>query len=74
MNRMAEDGTSETDELLETAKSTISSLFRVAVLIRKASPRDRFARALASSEPFDATFYIRHVRILTKDPVSCRKL
>jgi hypothetical protein len=73
-NRTASDGTSETDELLETAKSTISSLFRVAVMIRKASPRDRFARALATSESFDATFDIRHVRISTQAIVSYRKL
>jgi hypothetical protein len=54
---------SETDELFETTKSTISSLFRIAVLIRKASPRDRFARALATvTSPFDAAFDIRHVR------------
>ena len=43
-------------------KSTISNLFRIAVLIRKASPRDRFSRALAAANSFDATFDIRHVR------------
>jgi hypothetical protein len=56
----------EAEELFEMTKSTISRLFRIAVLIRKASPRDRFARALAATNPFNATFDIRHVRNSTR--------
>ncbi|KAF2737056.1 hypothetical protein EJ04DRAFT_431748, partial [Polyplosphaeria fusca] len=54
---------SEAEELFESAKSTIASLFRIAMIIRKTAPRDRFARALSSkSEKFDASFDIAHVR------------
>ncbi|KAF2685655.1 hypothetical protein K458DRAFT_15670 [Lentithecium fluviatile CBS 122367] len=61
-NRKAGDDMFEAEELLKAATSTVSSLFRIAILIRKASPRDRFARALAATKsPFDATFDIRHV-------------
>lgn len=53
---------SEAQELFETAKSTITSLFRIALMIRKASPRDRYAQALASAESLiDSTFDTRHV-------------
>jgi hypothetical protein len=53
---------SEEEELLESVKETITSLFRMSIIIRKASPRDRFAKALSARQaPFDESFDIRHV-------------
>lgn len=43
-------------------KDTMASLFRMAVFIRNASPRDRFAKALSSPSPFDGSFDIAHVQ------------
>ncbi|KAF2786116.1 hypothetical protein K505DRAFT_290268 [Melanomma pulvis-pyrius CBS 109.77] len=53
---------SEGQELFESMKETIASLFRISIVIRNASPRDRFARALSSKQtPFDDSFDISHV-------------
>jgi hypothetical protein len=53
---------SEANERFESVKDTITSLFRISIIIRKASPRDRFAKALTSPrEPFDDRFDINHV-------------
>ncbi|KAH6861233.1 hypothetical protein B0T12DRAFT_479964 [Alternaria alternata] len=52
----------EAGELLKSIKDTITGLFRIAIVIRKASPRDRFAKALATrQEPFDGRSDIGHV-------------
>ena len=54
---------SEAEELFESAKDTIASLFRISILIRNASPRDRFTKALAAKQaPIDDSFDINHVR------------
>jgi ankyrin repeat protein len=53
---------SEAGELFRSTKDTITGLFRLSIIIRKASPRDRFAKALAAQqEPFDDRFDIDHV-------------
>lgn len=40
----------------------ISNLFRLSMVIQKATPRDRFQKALASTtEPFDVSFDVAHV-------------
>lgn len=53
---------SEAEEVFESVKETIASLFRMSILIRKASPRDRFAKALSSRQAnFDSGFDITHV-------------
>ncbi|KAF3006599.1 hypothetical protein E8E13_007221 [Curvularia kusanoi] len=53
---------SEAGELFGTVKDTITGLFRISIIIRKASPRDRFAKALAASpQPFNDRFDIDHV-------------
>jgi tetratricopeptide (TPR) repeat protein len=53
---------SEASELFKSVKDTITSLFRISIIIRQASPRDRFAKALAAQqEPFDDRFDIGHV-------------
>jgi hypothetical protein len=53
---------SEAEELFESAKQTIASLFRISIIIRKASPRDRFVKALSAKQtPFDDSFDISHV-------------
>jgi hypothetical protein len=53
---------SEAEELFESVKATIASLFRISILIRNASPRDRFVKALSSRRArFDETFDISHV-------------
>ncbi|RYP69577.1 hypothetical protein DL771_006014 [Monosporascus sp. 5C6A] len=53
---------SEARELFESMKETIASLFRISILIRNASPRDRFAKALSSRQlQFDDSFDISHV-------------
>lgn len=51
---------SEAEEIFESIKDTITSLYRLAVMIRKASPRDRYARALARHNPFLEEFDIAH--------------
>ena len=41
---------------------TISSLFRLSIVIQRATPRDRFVKALASvNEPFDSSYDVAHV-------------
>jgi tetratricopeptide (TPR) repeat protein len=53
---------SEAGELFRSVKDTITGLFRISIIIRKASPRDRFAKALAArQEPFDDRFDIDYV-------------
>jgi hypothetical protein len=52
---------SEAEELFESIKDTIASLFRLAVVIRNSSPRDRYARALGGHNPFTEHFDIFHV-------------
>lgn len=43
-------------------KETVASLFRISIIIRKGSPRDRFAKALSSKQsPFNESFDIGHV-------------
>jgi hypothetical protein len=47
---------SEAEELFESVKETITSLFRMSIIIRKASPRDRFANAMSDRDsPFART-------------------
>ncbi|MCJ1464450.1 hypothetical protein MMC07_003063 [Pseudocyphellaria aurata] len=54
--------TSEVQELFESAAETITSLFKLSILIRNATSRDRYARAmLAAKEPLDDSFDISHV-------------
>ncbi|KAI1413447.1 hypothetical protein F5Y13DRAFT_189354 [Hypoxylon sp. FL1857] len=61
----------EAQSLLEIISQCIRSLFRIGVLVRKASPRDRFQRALQHSESaFPAWFDIDYVR--HKYPKLCR--
>lgn len=50
-------------ELLACVSEGISALFKVSVIIRKATHRDRYARAAASDQsPFDPRYDIAHVR------------
>ncbi|KAI0553067.1 hypothetical protein F4679DRAFT_581156 [Xylaria curta] len=49
-------------ELAEEITECIRSLFRIAIVVKRASPRDRFAQALKSSQyAFTDTFDIYHV-------------
>lgn len=51
------------EELLDCVSKSISTLFKVSVIIRKATHRDRYARAAASDHsPIDPTYDIAHVR------------
>lgn len=53
---------SEIHELFESAKDSITSLMKVSILIRDATPRDRYAKAeTATKEPFLDYFDIAHV-------------
>ena len=53
---------SELEELLESSSDTITSLFKISVLVKSATSRDRYAKAAnAQGEPFDARFDISHV-------------
>lgn len=53
---------SETEDLFELAKDLISSLFRISILIRDATPRDRYAKAVSDrSDPFLPVADINHV-------------
>ncbi|OCK77568.1 hypothetical protein K432DRAFT_303903, partial [Lepidopterella palustris CBS 459.81] len=46
----------------KSAKETLNNLFRISIIIRNASPRDRFAKALtARLNPFNDQFDISHV-------------
>jgi hypothetical protein len=52
----------ELDEILQSLADSISSLFKISLLIRSATPRDRYAKAATSAkQPFDNTFDISHV-------------
>jgi hypothetical protein len=54
---------SEVEESFELAKVTITSLFRIAILIRTSTSRDRFTKASFSNyTQLDPTFEIQHVR------------
>ena len=53
---------SELEELLESSGDTVASLFKISVLVKSATSRDRYAKAAkAQGEPFDARFDISHV-------------
>lgn len=53
----------EASMILEVIAEAISSLFRLGILVRKASPTDRFKRALQMSDTmFNDTFDIGYVR------------
>ena len=53
---------SELEELLQSSSDTITSLFKISVLVKSATTRDRYAKAAkAQGEPFDARFDIGHV-------------
>lgn len=53
---------SELKEFLKSSGDTVTSLFKISVLIRSATTRDRYAKAAtARGEPFDAHFDIDHV-------------
>lgn len=53
---------SELEELLKSSSDTVTSLFKISVLIRSATTRDRYDKAAAAhQEPFDAHFDINHV-------------
>lgn len=59
---MDEEPLSEVQELFQMIPEAISSLFRLSIIIQRATPRDRFSKALASvKEPFDDSFDIAHV-------------
>lgn len=51
----------EAQELFEIIKETLTSLFRIAVVIRNSSPRDRFTKATSRHNPFEQSFDISHV-------------
>ncbi|KAK7937677.1 uncharacterized protein PG986_014545 [Apiospora aurea] len=51
----------EDQDLLELISKSIGSLLKITVLIRKATPRDRFAKALQGSNPFMDDFDIAYV-------------
>jgi hypothetical protein len=55
--------TSEIQELFQSIPETITSLFKLSILIRNSSSRDRYAKALssASKAPFNEQFDIDHV-------------
>lgn len=54
--------TSELQELFESAAETITSLFKLSIVIRNATFRDRYARAMAATkEPLIDSFDISHV-------------
>ncbi|CAG8954756.1 hypothetical protein HYFRA_00004681 [Hymenoscyphus fraxineus] len=59
----ASQPTSEIQELFQSISETIASLFKLSILIRNSSSRDRYAKALAaaSKAPFDDHFDIDHV-------------
>ncbi|KAI9857183.1 MAG: hypothetical protein M1813_008545 [Trichoglossum hirsutum] len=53
---------SEIQERFQSASNTISHLFRLSVIIRNATPRDRYSKAAAAAnEPFDDRYDIAHV-------------
>lgn len=58
------DPVSEIQELFQSIPETISSLFKLSVLIRNSSSRNRYAKALAagSKNPADPSYDIDHVQ------------
>lgn len=52
---------SEAEELFGSLKDTIAGLFRLAMVIRKSSPRDRYDKALSGANPFGEVFDVAHV-------------
>jgi len=62
---------SEIQELTEMTIETITTLFKASIVIRNATSRDRYAKAVTySREPFDDQFDISHVE--HKFPRICR--
>lgn len=58
-----EDGQEVTElgEIFQSLADSISSLFKISLLIRGATPRDRYAKAATSvKQPFDDSFDISH--------------
>jgi hypothetical protein len=55
------DHLSEAEQLLESLNDTIAGLFRLAMIIRKSSPRDRYDKALSGTNPFGEVFDVAHV-------------
>jgi hypothetical protein len=55
--------TSEIQELFQSIPETIASLFKLSILIRNSSSRDRYAKALAAAAkaPFEDQFDVDHV-------------
>lgn len=54
--------TSELEELFASTEETITSLFKISIVIRNATCRDRYTRAMAAAkEPLDDSFDISHV-------------
>lgn len=51
----------ESQDVLDVISDGIRSLLKINVLIRKATPRDRFARALHADNPFIGQFDINYV-------------
>jgi hypothetical protein len=52
----------ELDEIFQSLADSISSLFKISLLIRCATPRDRYAKvAKLVKQPFDDSFNISHV-------------
>lgn len=57
------EDSSEVHELFQTASDCIADLFRLSILIRNASPRDRYTKAITAKDPpFIEQFDIDHVR------------
>jgi hypothetical protein len=56
-----EEHLSEAEELFESLKDTIAGLFRLAMTIRKSSPRDRYDKAMSGTNPFGEAFDVAHV-------------
>ena len=55
-------GTSELSEIFGTIKDGITSLMQISIIIRNATPRDRYIQAqLATKNPFSESFDIAHV-------------
>ena len=53
---------SEAAELFGIVSDSIAGLFRLSLIIQKATPRDRFLKALTNiQEPFDPTYDVQHV-------------
>ncbi|KAE8440784.1 hypothetical protein EG329_006584 [Mollisiaceae sp. DMI_Dod_QoI] len=62
-SELASRPVSEIQEIFQSIPETIASLFKLSILIRNSSSRDRFAKALsaASKAPFNDQFDIDHV-------------